>query len=105
MAKFPLHNQPHRMSAELRGQHAVEGRRRAASLQMTQHDGPRLLADPPLDFIADKIADPTQPNLLLRLTLVLRNEAPVGQFRAFGYHNQREFLAPLLALENRLTDA
>ena len=51
VAEFPLDDQPHGVGPELRGQHAVERRRRAAALQMAEHDGAGFSAQPPLDFL------------------------------------------------------
>ena len=60
-AELAAPNQLHRLGAEPRRQHAIEAGRRAAPLQVTEHDRPRFLARLPGERFADLRADAAEP--------------------------------------------
>ena len=61
VAELAAPDELHRLGAEPRRQHAIEAGRRAAPLQVTEHDRPRLLPRLLRQRLADLRADAAQP--------------------------------------------
>jgi hypothetical protein len=103
------------VQAEARGEPAVERRGRAATLDVTQHHGPRLGAGALLDLGGHPVADATQAHVPERVD-VTRHQghvAPLTRHRALGHDDDRRVLrlearrdqvADLLDVERHLGD-
>ncbi len=91
-----------------RREDAVTRRRRPAALDVTEHRDARLVARPLLDLPAERLADATEPNvseLVGRRRFLgdrLSLARGVGQLVAFADDDDREVLAPVVALAQGL---
>ena len=86
---LPLEQQLDRAGTESRGQDAVEAGRRAAALQVTEHDAPRFLAGQRLELGGDECADAAQP-FGDRRRPFRTTTAAAHRLRALGDHDDAE---------------
>src|ERR1700723_3116973 len=84
-------DQIHSGHAKARCQNAIEGRGRAATLNVSQDDDPYVFAGAAGNGVAQQIADRTGAAVLFQLR---------RRLHAFGDHHNREILAHLFAFRN-----
>ena len=100
-----LVDEPHGMGAKLGGQHPIEGGGCASALEMTEHDGADVAAQPRRHLAGHDLADPPKPHLPLPVWLIgVVDGSTAGQHRPLGGHHEREPLALRLPLENLAAD-
>src|SRR5271167_1764974 len=88
-------NEVDRRYSEARCQDAVEGRGRAAALNVPEYADSHFLACANADGIPDQVADRTCATVLLQLR---------GQLHALGHHHNGEVLAGFFALGDVTAD-
>ena len=95
----PLRDQLDGLAAETRRQHAIEARRRAAALQVAEHDRPRLLARRAAPAPSHTCA-PMPPSRSARPSCAASSSdsAAALRIRAFGDDDDAELRAPAVAL-------
>ena len=93
-----------RLAAEPRRQHAIEARRRAAALQVTEHDRARFLAGHLAS--ASQTCAPMPPSRSTRPSCASSTQRPPAALRerAFGDDDDAELGAPAVALAQPLRD-
>ena len=84
--------------SERRGQHAVEGGRRAAALGVPEHGRARLVAGAPLDLALEPLSDAAQPGMA-ELVLAAGDQLHRALHRdgALGHDHDREVAPALVA--------
>ncbi len=91
--------------AELRRQHAVERRRRAAPLQVAEYDAAGFTPQTRLDFRSHDVADAAERHLAILGAAFACDHRTVGQVRSFGDDHEREVLALLFPFNDLLADS
>ena len=92
------HQQLHRLAAEPRREHAIERRRRAAALQVAQHDRARFLARHLFQRRRDAMAHAAQALGAADARLLDERRAAAHRLGAFGDDDDREVRAPGVAI-------
>src|SRR5512146_2271295 len=91
-------DEPNRCCAEAQREHAIEGRRTSAALQMTEHERARLLPRALLDRQSQLLADAPEPAVLGIEVLLGAASRP----RPFGDHHDAEMTPTPFALADLL---
>ena len=103
-AKHAALEQFDRRAAEAGRQHPIERRRRAAALQMAEHDVARFLSGFFLQLGRDHGADATKPLEMAAASLLEQGHRAAQWLGAFGDDDDAELRAEALALAQALDD-
>ena len=98
------HERAHGARAVVGREHAIKGVRRAAALQMAEHDAARLFAGQLFDARRDAHADAAEARRVLAVAGILIDFETARLLRAFGRDDDAELRAALLAFFNFLRD-
>ena len=102
LAKASFDDQSYGVGAVLGGQHAVEGGRRPAPLQVAEDGDAGLAVQTTFNFAGHDMADTAEFGL--GPLLLFAHHADFRQFRTLSHHDQGEPLALTLAIENLVAD-